>query len=121
MPTSESQRATASGSAPAAANRRRRRAVAAARLLAAFAVIAEAHAQWLPRGALASVPVVHDCDETAGDVAVSRLDPPAVYVCDRVVRLIRTKDPGAERFYLVHEFGHVAHQALALVDRKSVV
>lgn len=84
--------------------------VAAARTLVAFALLGEAHAQWVPRGALAAVPIVHGCDETGGDVAVSRLDPPAVYVCDRVVRLIRTKDPGAERFYLVHEFGHVALQ-----------
>jgi hypothetical protein len=54
--------------------------------------------------------VVHDCDETGGDVAVSRLDPPTVYVCDRVVRLVRAKDPGAEHFYFVHEFGHIALQ-----------
>ncbi|MBV9891144.1 MAG: hypothetical protein JO090_09695, partial [Rhizobacter sp.] len=67
-----------------------------------------AHAQWVPSGALARVPVVHDCDETGGDVAVSRLDPPAVYICDRVVRLIRAREPGAEHFYFVHEFGHIA-------------
>jgi hypothetical protein len=77
--------------------------------LAAFGG-ADAIAQRVPRGALATVPVVHDCDETGGDVAVSRLDPPAVYVCDRVVRLIRAKDPGAEHFYFVHEFGHIALQ-----------
>ena len=66
------------------------------------------HAQWVPRGPLAAVPVVQDCTETGGDVAVSRLDPPTVYLCQSVVRLIRRKNPGAEHFYFVHEFGHVA-------------
>ena len=65
-------------------------------------------AQWVPKGALAAVPVVQDCDETGGDVAVSRLDPPAVYLCPIVVKLIRKKNPGAEHFFFVHEFGHVA-------------
>lgn len=69
---------------------------------------ARAHAQWVPRGALAAVPVVQDCDETGGDVAVSRLDPPTVYMCPIVVKLIRKKNPGAEHFYFVHEFGHIA-------------
>ena len=65
-------------------------------------------AQWVPKGALAAVPVVQDCNETGGDVAVSRLDPPAVYLCPIVVQLIRKKNPGAEHFFFVHEFGHVA-------------
>ncbi|HZW75771.1 MAG TPA: hypothetical protein VFF43_19640 [Caldimonas sp.] len=82
-------------------------AIAAVALLAS---VADARAQWVPRGDLARVLVVHDCDETGGDVAVSRLDPPTVYVCDRVVGLIRAKEPGAEQFYLVHEFGHIALQ-----------
>jgi hypothetical protein len=84
-------------------------ATAAIALLAA-SVPTGVHAQWIPRGDLARVLVVHECDETGGDVAVARLDPPTVYVCDRVVRLVRAKDPGAERFYLVHEFGHIALQ-----------
>ncbi len=78
--------------------------------LVAALCLADACAQWAPSGALARVPVVHDCDETGGDVAVSRLDPPTVYVCDRVVRLIRAREPGAEQFYFVHEFGHIALQ-----------
>lgn len=73
-----------------------------------FLPAARAHAQWVPMGALAAVPVVQDCNETSGDVAVSRLDPPAIYVCPIVVKLIRKKNPGAEHFYFVHEFGHVA-------------
>ena len=69
---------------------------------------AAAHAQWVPSGPLASVLVVRDCNDTGGDVAVARLDPPTVYVCPRVVELIRKTDPGAEHFYFVHEFGHIA-------------
>jgi hypothetical protein len=71
---------------------------------------AQARAQWLPSGPLAGVLVVQDCTQTAGDVAVSRLDPPTVYLCQTVVRLVRQKDPGAEHFYFVHEFGHIALQ-----------
>jgi len=71
---------------------------------------APAHAQWVPGGPLAAVLVVQDCTQTAGDVAVSRLDPPTVYLCPTVVRLVRQKDPGAEHFYFVHEFGHIAMQ-----------
>ena len=71
-------------------------------------VASAAEAQWLPTGALATVPVIRDCNETGGDVAVSRLDPPTVYLCPHVVALVRKKDPGAEHFYFVHEFGHIA-------------
>lgn len=70
-----------------------------------------ASAQWVARGALAAVPVVQDCNETSGDVAVSRRNPPAIYVCPTVVRLIRKTFPGAEHFYLVHEYGHVAEDS----------
>jgi hypothetical protein len=55
-------------------------------------------AQWRPTGPLASVLVVDDCHETGGDVMVSRLDPPTVYVCPTVVKLVRTQSPGAEQF-----------------------
>jgi hypothetical protein len=89
-------------------NRRRLAAVSA------FFVVASAHpparAQWVPTGPLASVLVVQDCTQTGGDVAVSRLDPPTVYLCPTVVRLVRQTDPGAEHFYFVHEFGHIALQ-----------
>jgi hypothetical protein len=69
---------------------------------------APVRAQWVPSGPLAAVLVVQDCTQTGGDVAVSRLDPPTVYLCPTVVRLVRKKDPGAEHFYFVHEFGHIA-------------
>ena len=71
---------------------------------------ASAAAQWRPTGQLASVLVVDDCNETGGDVMVSRLDPPTVYICPAVVKLVRMQHPGAEHFFFVHEFGHVALQ-----------
>ena len=91
---------------------------AATAALAALLLLqpARAGAQWVPTGALAAVPVVHDCHETGGDVAATRLDPPTIYLCPLVVRLIRKKDPGAEHFYLVHEYGHVA---LATADEAA--
>ena len=75
-------------------------------------------AQWVPTGELAKVPIVRDCNETAGDVAATRLDPPTIYLCPRVVSLVRKQYPGAEHFYLVHEFGHVAQDTAdeALAD-----
>ena len=77
-------------------------------LLVATAVPVEA--QWRPTGVLAAVPVIRQCDETGGDIAVTRLDPPTIYVCPRVVELARKADPGVEHFFLVHEYGHVALQ-----------
>jgi hypothetical protein len=70
-----------------------------------------AEAQWRPGGPLAAVPVIRDCDETGGDIAVTRLDPPTIYICPRVVDLARKADPGVEHFFLVHEYGHVALQS----------
>ena len=88
-----------------------RPAFASLALFAALAAVAgAAEAQWKPRGPLAAVPVVRDCDETGGDIAVTRLEPPTIYVCPRVVELARKSDPGVEHFYLVHEYGHVALQ-----------
>jgi len=74
------------------------------------AVVRPAEAQWRPRGALAAVPVVRECDETGGDIAVTRLEPPTIYVCPRVIELARKADPGVEHFFLVHEYGHLAMQ-----------
>ena len=74
-----------------------------------------AQAQWRPTGTLAAVPVIRECDETGGDIAVSRLDPPTIYICPRVVELVRKSDPGVEHFYLVHEYGHIAMQTVRRV------
>ena len=81
-------------------------------LLAVLAVLAgPAEAQWRPRGALAAVPVIRECDETGGDIAVTRLEPPTIYLCPRVVELARKADPGVEHFFLVYEYGHVVLQS----------
>ena len=88
----------------------RRDIAAAVASLVLVPAVAPARAQWVPSGPLAAVTVVQDCTQTGGDVAVSRLDPPTVYLCQTVVRLVRQKDPGAEHFYFVHEFGHIALQ-----------
>ena len=75
------------------------------------ALVGPAEAQWRPRGALAAVPVIRECDETGGDIAVTRLEPPTIYLCPRVVELARKADPGVEHFFLVHEYGHVVLQS----------
>ena len=81
-------------------------------VLAVLAVLAgPAEAQWRPRGALAAVPVIREGDETGGDIAVTRLEPPTIYLCPRVVELARKADPGVEHFFLVHEYGHVVLQS----------
>ncbi len=80
-------------------------------LVAVFALFAvAARAQWSPTGALANVLVVNDCNETAGDAMVSRLEPPTIYLCPRVVSIVRRSYPGAEIFFLAHEYGHIALQ-----------
>ena len=75
------------------------------------AAAGSAQAQWRPAGALAAVPVIRECDETGGDIAVTRLEPPTIYLCPRVVELARKADPGVEHFFLVHEYGHVVLQS----------
>jgi len=83
-------------------------------LLAACFAIAPAVAgpppPWLPRGDLARVLVVRDCNETAGDAMATRLDPPTIYLCPAVVKLARRQRPGIETFFLAHEYGHIALQ-----------
>jgi hypothetical protein len=73
-----------------------------------LAVAGATQAQWRPTGDLAAVPIIRECDETGGDIAVTRLDPPTIYICPRVVELARKADPGVEHFFLVHEYGHIA-------------
>ena len=40
----------------------------------------------------------------------SRLDPPTIYVCPRVVARVRKESAGAEVFFRAHEYGHIALQ-----------
>ncbi|MEA2325523.1 MAG: O-acetyl-ADP-ribose deacetylase [Thermoanaerobaculia bacterium] len=68
---------------------------------------ARAFAQWTPRGALAKVPVVENCNATGGDIAVARPGPMIIY-CQARADQLNAQFPGAGHFYYVHEFGHVA-------------
>lgn len=76
----------------------------------AVPVLAAPEAPWLPRGDLAKVLVVRDCNETAGDAMATRLEPPTIYLCPAVMKLARRQQPGIEPFFLAHEYGHVALQ-----------
>jgi hypothetical protein len=69
--------------------------------------------QWVPPAALRNVPVRADCKMTRHGVGVS-IQPTlfyplgAIFVCPEREREIETRQPGASRFFLVHEYGHLA-------------
>jgi hypothetical protein len=69
--------------------------------------------QWIPPAALRNVPVRADCKMTRHGVGVS-IQPTlfyplgAIFVCPQRQREIETQRPGASRFFLVHEYGHLA-------------
>ena len=66
-------------------------------------------AQWAPSGNLRSVQVIPDCTRTGGDIAVARPGPPPViFFCPQAAAATTSMHPGAEHFYYVHEFGHIA-------------
>jgi len=70
-------------------------------------------AQWVPQGTLRNVPVRTDCKMTRHSVGVS-LQPTlfypygAIFLCPERQREIDSLRPGASRFFLVHEYGHLA-------------
>jgi hypothetical protein len=87
-------------------------------MLACFslAVICAPHrtsGQWVPPAALRNVPVRADCKMTRHGVGVS-LQPTlfypngAIFLCPEREREIDSRSPGASRFFLVHEYGHLA-------------
>jgi hypothetical protein len=69
--------------------------------------------QWVPPVALRDVPVRSDCKITRHGVGVS-IQPTlfyphgAIFLCPEREREIETRQPGASRFFLVHEYGHLA-------------
>jgi hypothetical protein len=69
--------------------------------------------QWVPPAALRNVPVRADCKMTRHGVGVS-IQPTlfyplgAIFLCPEREREIETRQPGASRFFLVHEYGHLA-------------
>jgi hypothetical protein len=82
-------------------------------LLAATCAARRSQDQWAPPGALRNVPVLVDCKMTRHGVGVS-LQPTlfypngAIFLCPEREREIDMRWPGASRFFLVHEYGHLA-------------
>ena len=73
------------------------------------------HGQWVPPVELRNVPVFEDCKMTRHGVGAS-IQPNLVYprgaivLCPERERQIDKRHPGAARFFLVHEYGHLALQ-----------
>jgi hypothetical protein len=82
-------------------------------LLAAISPAKRSQGQWVPPGALRMVPILADCNMTRHGVGVS-LQPTlfypngAIFLCPEREREIEARHPGASRFFLVHEYGHLA-------------
>jgi hypothetical protein len=70
----------------------------------------DASADWRPTEALARIPVIENCAETGGDIAVSRPGP-VIYYCQAAANALNQRWPDAGHFYYVHEFGHQALQS----------
>jgi hypothetical protein len=82
-------------------------------LPAAMFVAQRTPGQWVPPVALRSVPILANCHVTKHGVGVSLqanvLYPHgAIFLCPEREREIDRRRPGASRFFLVHEFGHLA-------------
>jgi len=82
-------------------------------LLAAICSAQRTQGQWVPPGPLRKVPVLADCKMTRHGVGVN-LQPNlfypngAIFLCPEREREIDARRPGASRFFLVHEYGHLA-------------
>jgi hypothetical protein len=69
--------------------------------------------QWVPPAAVRNVPVRADCKMTRHGIGVS-IQPTlfyplgAIFLCPEREREIETRQRGASRFFLVHEYGHLA-------------
>jgi hypothetical protein len=69
--------------------------------------------QWVPPAALRNVPILANCQMTKHGVGVSlqaNLFYPhgAIFLCPEREREIDRRRPGASRFFLIHEYGHLA-------------
>ena len=82
-------------------------------LLASSGVAHRSHGQWVPPPELRNVPVLNDCKMTRHGVGVT-LQPTVFYpngvifLCPERERAIDARHPGASRFFLIHEYGHLA-------------
>jgi hypothetical protein len=69
--------------------------------------------QWVPPATFRNVPILANCQMTKYGVGVS-LQPTlfypqgAIFLCPEREREIDRRRPGASRFFLVHEYGHLA-------------
>jgi hypothetical protein len=81
--------------------------------LAAICAAQRTSGQWVPPAALRNVPILANCQMTKHGVGVS-LQPTlfyphgAIFLCPEREREIDRRRPGASRFFLVHEYGHLA-------------
>jgi hypothetical protein len=81
--------------------------------LAAICAAQRTSGQWVPPAALRNVPILVNCQMTKHGVGVS-LQPTlfyphgAIFLCPEREREIDRRRPGASRFFLVHEYGHLA-------------
>ena len=73
------------------------------------------YAQWVPTGNLARIPVIENCLQTKGDIAVAV--PGVIFFCQATANRLNSRHPGAGHFYYVHEFGH---HALKSSDERAV-
>jgi len=82
-------------------------------LLASFGVARRSDGQWVPPPELRNVPILNDCKMTRHGVGVT-LQPTvfypngAIFLCPERERAIDARHPGASRFFLIHEYGHLA-------------
>lgn len=73
----------------------------------------QCQAQWVPPSTLRDIPVFDDCNKTRHGVGLS-IQPTliyphgAIFMCPEREHAIDARHPGASRFFLVHEYGHLA-------------
>jgi hypothetical protein len=73
----------------------------------------QCQAQWVPPATLRDIPVFDDCNKTRHGVGLS-IQPSliyphgAIFMCPDRERAIDARHPRASRFFLVHEYGHLA-------------
>ena len=70
-------------------------------------------AQWVPPATLRDIPIFDDCSKTRHGIGLS-IQPSliyphgAIFMCSERERAIDARHAGASRFFLVHEYGHLA-------------
>jgi len=82
-------------------------------VLSVLLVPYNAHAQSQPPATLRQVPIRYDCRKTQHRVGAAQQPNPffwhgAIFLCPERMRAIDARHPGAARFFLVHEYGHLA-------------